>query len=166
MDTPTRKLHDALPWTLLYADDVALSENADALQNKLSQWAKVLKTNDLRISIQKTEHVTYAFNDSEQIPKFPIEAEAIPTSESFKYLGSNVSGDCSLDREVTNRVQVSWHSWRAMSGVLCDKNMPIKCQGKVYKAEVRPAMAYASEWWPLSTKQEQRIHVAEMIMLR
>ncbi|XP_053947789.1 uncharacterized protein LOC128856514 [Anastrepha ludens] len=116
IDTLTRKLQDTLPWTLLYADDDAqLSENADALQNKLSQWAEVLETNGSRMSTQKTEHVTFTFIDSDQIPKFHSAAETVSMSENFNYLGFIVSDDGSLDREVTNRIQAGWQSWRAVS---------------------------------------------------
>ena len=32
-----------------------------------------------------------------------------------------------------------------MSGVMCDKEMPIKIKGKIYKTIVKPAMTYESE---------------------
>ncbi|XP_039298001.1 uncharacterized protein LOC120354671 [Nilaparvata lugens] len=44
--------------------------------------------------------------------------------------------------------------------------MPLPIKGKVYKAAVRPAMLYGSECWPLKNQQEDRLHSAEMKMLR
>ena len=52
------------------------------------------------------------------------------------------------------------------SGVLCDKRMPVKLKGKVYRTVVRPAMLYGAETWATTKRQESRIEVNEMRMLR
>ena len=52
------------------------------------------------------------------------------------------------------------------SGVLCDKRMPVKLKGKVYRTVVRPAMLYGAETWATTKRQESRIEVNEMRILR
>jgi len=37
------------------------------------------------------------------------------------------------------------HSWRELSGVLCDQQMPIAVKEKVYKTMVRPVMIYGAQ---------------------
>lgn len=56
--------------------------------------------------------------------------------------------------------------WRAATGILCDKNVPLKLKGKFYRVTVRPAMLYGSECWPLRKTLTNRMEVAEMRMLR
>ena len=51
-------------------------------------------------------------------------------------------------------------------GVLCDRRMPVKLKGKVYKTVIRPAMLYGAETWATTKRQEKRIEVTEMRMLR
>ena len=50
--------------------------------------------------------------------------------------------------------------------VLCDRRMPAKLKGKVYKTVIRLAMPYWAETWATIKKQEKRIEVNEMRMLR
>ena len=42
----------------------------------------------------------------------------------------------------------------------------MKLKGRFYSAVVRPAMKYSSECWAIKKRQEQKLQVAEMRMLR
>ena len=64
------------------------------------------------------------------------------------------------------RIQAGWKGWREMSGVLCDKKIPVKLKGKVYKTAVRPAMLYGMETLPVKKANATRMNVTEMRMLR
>ena len=64
------------------------------------------------------------------------------------------------------RLGAGWMNWKKCSGVLCDKKMPVKLKGKVYRTVVRPAMLYGAETWATTKRQESRIEVNEMRMLR
>ena len=45
-----------------------------------------------------------------------------------------------METERAMRVEAGWMNWKKCSGVLCDKRMPVKLKGKVYRTVVRPAM--------------------------
>ena len=53
-----------------------------------------------------------------------------------------------------------------MSGVICDRRVPARVKGKVYKVAVRPAMLYGLETVALTKRQEAEMEVAELKMLR
>ena len=53
-----------------------------------------------------------------------------------------------------------------MSGVMCDKKMPIKLKDKIYKTIVKPAMIYGSECWAVKKNDIQKLHTTDMRMLR
>ncbi|KAG5616252.1 hypothetical protein H5410_016076 [Solanum commersonii] len=50
--------------------------------------------------------------------------------------------------------------------LLCDKKIPPKLKGKFYRVVVRPALLYGAECWPVKNSHVQKMHVAEMRMLR
>ena len=69
-----------------------------------------------------------------------------------------------METDIVKRVGAGWMNWKKCSGVLCDKRMPVKL--KVYRTVVRPAMLYGAETWATTRRQESRIEVNEMRMLR
>ena len=86
--------------------------------------------------------------------------------DDFKYLGSTVQSNGECGREVKKRVQAGWNGWRRMSGVICDRRVPARVKGKVYKVAVRPAMLYGLETVALTKRREAKMEVAELKMLR
>ena len=47
-------------------------------------------------------------------------------------------------------------NWRRVSGILCDRIISLRVNGKVYKTVVRPAMMYDAETWAVkkSTRED------------
>ncbi|KAG5569286.1 hypothetical protein H5410_059052 [Solanum commersonii] len=95
-----------------------------------------------------------------------LATQIIPKRESFKYLGSVIQGSGDIDDDVTHRIGVAWMKWRLVSGVLCDKKIPSRLKGKFYRVVVKPALLYGVECWPVKNSHVQKMHVAEMRMLR
>ncbi|GJS60271.1 hypothetical protein Tco_0655055 [Tanacetum coccineum] len=71
-----------------------------------------------------------------------------------------------IDEDVSNQIKAAWMKWRAATGVLCDRNVPLKLKGKFYRVAIRPAMLYGSECWPITKALTNRVEVAELRMLR
>ena len=77
--------------------------------------------------------------------------------QHFKYLSSSVEETGGMATEITQRVSAAWRNWKRCSGVLCDKRMPVKLNGKVYKNVVTPARLYGAENWETTRRQEARL---------
>ena len=88
------------------------------------------------------------------------------TVTTFKYLGSIFDSNGGAERDINNRVRLAWMKWKQLTGVLCDKKVPIKLKDKVYKTVIKPTMTYGAECWAVRKKDENRLHVTEMRMLR
>ncbi|GJY75806.1 hypothetical protein Tco_0480922 [Tanacetum coccineum] len=58
------------------------------------------------------------------------------SKESFRYLGSVMHKSGRIEDDVTHRIQVGWLKWRAATGILCDKKVPLKLKGKFYRVAI------------------------------
>ncbi|GKA21145.1 retrovirus-related pol polyprotein LINE-1 [Tanacetum coccineum] len=142
LDELSRGIQESILWCLIFANDIVLVlDTPDGLNGRLEQWREMLEEKGLRVSREKTEYMRCDFNMNEK--------------------DQNKEAD-----DVTHRIQAGWLKWRAATGILCDKNVPLKLKGKFYRVVIRPSMLYGSECWPLMKVQANRTEVAEMRMLR
>ena len=65
-----------------------------------------------------------------------------------------------------DRMEVAWCKWRELTGVTCDRKIPLKLKTKVYKTMIRPALLYGTETWTIGAKEESMLERTEMRMLR
>ncbi|XP_037783575.1 uncharacterized protein LOC119579748 [Penaeus monodon] len=128
-------------------------------------WRTALESRGMKISRKKTEYFT-TDTDGDQQSTIQIDGLNLKRVDHFKYSGVMVEEDGSMGREIKNRIQCGWNNWRKVSGVICDKRVPVKLKGKVHKSVVRPAMTYGLETAPLRKVEERKLDVAEMKMLR
>ncbi|GJR56637.1 ataxia telangiectasia mutated family protein [Tanacetum coccineum] len=171
LDELSRGIQESIPWCLIFADDIVLvSDTPDGLNGRLEQWREMLENKGLRVSGEKTEYMRCDFNrnenDQNEEAVIRIGEHILEPNKSFRYLGSVIQKSGRIEDDVTHRIQAGWLKWRAATGILCDKNVPLKLKGKFYKVAIRPAMLYGSECWPLTKAQANRMEVSEMRMLR
>ena len=153
---------------MLFADDVVLvDETRVGVSSKLDLWRDRLEQKGFRLSRTKTEYVVFRLGEEEEGDGgVSMGGDLVPEKDSFKYLGSVMQSDGSVDMDVKHRIQVGWQKWRAASGVLCDRKVPLKLKGKFYRVVVRPTLLYGAKCWATAKAQEQKLLVAEMRMLR
>ena len=106
----------------------------------------------MRISRKKTEYLCVGGRDDEN--ELKMQGERVPRVTEFRYLGSTVQADDDSEIEVANRKTAGWNSWRKMSGVLCDRKVPLSVKGKLHKVVVRPAMLYSTETLAVTQRME------------
>ena len=63
-------------------------------------------------------------------------------------------------------MKVAWCKWRELTGVTCDRKIPLKLKAKIYKTMIRPALLYGAETWTIGAKEESILERTEMRMLR
>ena len=147
---------------MLLADDIVLvDESRDGVE--LERWRRALEERGLRISREKTEYLNFNGRQESEVWMQDVKLKG---AKEFRYLGSHIAADGSLDGEISHRIQSGWKNWKRTTGVLCDRKISARVKGKVFKSVVRPAMLYGAETWPIKRAQESKLEVAEMRMLR
>nr|XP_017225421.1 PREDICTED: uncharacterized protein LOC108201646 [Daucus carota subsp. sativus] len=169
LDVITRDIQAPIPWCILFADDIVLiAESRNDVNINLERWRTSLEGYGLRLSRSKTEYLCANFSEEvhEEDVVVCIGQARVPQTNTFKYLGSIIQSNGDISADVTHRILTGWLRWRAASGVLCDKSVPLKLKGKFYRVAIRPLLLYGSECWPLRKAQERRLETAELRMLR
>lgn len=163
MDSITRDLQKSVPWTLLYADDVLLAaETRNDLEAQVQTWYERLQRFGLRLNIHKSEYLETIPSDG----SIEINGAPLPKVDTFRYLGSRLQSNGYVNEDVQARIRATWMRFRDVTGVLCDKKMPIRLKSKIYRTMVRPVALYGTECWPAPRSAEHSLHVMEMRILR
>ena len=85
---------------------------------------------------------------------------------SFCYLGDMLSaaGGCELSN--TTRVKTAWKKFKDLLSVLSSSHLSFKTRGREYSSCVRSTMLLASETWPLTKPNPQRLQQNDRAMIR
>ena len=165
IDCITADIQREAPQDMLFADDVILcADIREELGTRLETWRGVMEDRGMRVSRKKTEYLCLEIQKEAGTVK--MQGEELNRVEEFKYLGSTVQADGGAEKEVVKRVQAGWRAWKKVTGIMCDRTVPDKIKGRLYKVMVRPAMLYGMEAVAVTKAQERKMEVAEMKMLR
>ena len=125
---------------------------------KVKLWWKTLKIKGFRLSRCKTEYMECKFSQRRTPDNIEVSLSThkILEKENFRYLGSMVQHDGGIDTDVSHKIQAGWTKWMSVSGVLCDRKVPLKVKEKYYKVVVRPALLYGSECWAVKHNHVRR----------
>ena len=138
----TEAVRENPPWCILYTDDVViLARRKNALQAKLERWRETLESRGLKISRSKTEYMTTNLEGDQDVT-MQISGRDLKRATSFKYLGSVTQSSSEMEKEINHRIQSGWNNCRKITGVVCDKRVPIRLKGGIHKAVDRPALMY------------------------
>ena len=151
---------------LQYADDCALlSHSPDDLQVALSQMAHLYERMGLQINVKKTEVMQFHAESREE-ERISLLGEELKNVSCFRYLGSNISANCSLDDEICYRIgQATAAFGRLTKRVFTNHDLSLATRIMVYQAVCISSLLYCSESWTLyrrQTKLLERFHMSSL----
>ena len=121
-----------------YADDCALvADSPEILQSVLNCIDALYRRMGLSINVQKTEILKFNSADTEADAQLNIRQEPLKEVTSFKYLGSHISNNCTLDDEIDFRIgRASSAYGRLRKRVFENHNITLHTKVMVYHAIV------------------------------
>ena len=136
---------------LLFADDATFaSHTEDGLQRLMASFSQACGEFGLTmISIKKTEVMA---QDTTSTPVIKILDSTLAVVDKFKYLGSLMSNNLSLDGKINGKAATVMS--KLNNRVWSNKNLTLQTKIKVYQACVLSTLPYGSETWTTYTKQE------------
>ena len=150
---------------MLFADDAAVvAHSQEELQRLMNRFSDACAAFGLTISIKKTEVMGQEVASE---PEIYINNEKRVTTSSFTYLGSTISDDVTLDKELDRRIGRACGTFAKLKGrVWENRKLTIKTKMAVYRACILSTLLYGSETWAIYASQEKRLNTLHLKHLR
>ena len=98
-----------------------------------------------------------------RIHSMKIDNNSIERVEEFKYFGTTLTNQNSIQEEIKSRLNACYYSVQnLLSFSLLSKTLKIK----IYRTIILPFVVYGCETWSLTLREERRLQVFENRVLR
>lgn len=155
---------------LLFADDCALvAHSLEDMQRILNKFSRASKAFGLTISIKKTElvHQPIRSHLPTVVPTVYVDGKALKTVSSFTYLGSIVSSDAKMDKEIESRIgKASSAFGRLYHRLWNTHDVSLRVKLNVYRSVVLTTLLYGAESWTLHRRHINQLDAFHMRCLR
>jgi len=105
---------------------------------------------------QKTIHPTYINTGEEQFEKV----------NSFKYLGTMVNTDNSIEEEIQERIAAGNRAYHVHKKLFSSKLISQNIKLQLYNTLIHPTVAYTSETWVLKENMINKLMIFERKIMR
>ena len=155
------KVKVATPRELLFADDCALNSNTEAeMQQCVNHFSRACDNFGFTISTKKTEVMHQpAPRTMYHEPHIFVNDEPLKATDSFTYLGSNLSREANIDVEVNNRLSKANSALGRLRKKVWDRRgISQETKLKVYMAVVLTVLLYACETWTVYSRHARKLN--------
>ncbi|GFO38331.1 LOW QUALITY PROTEIN: RNA-directed DNA polymerase from mobile element jockey [Plakobranchus ocellatus] len=86
--------------------------------------------------------------------------------EKFKYLGTIISNDGKINREISVRTAQAKINFQKMKTTLTNKHISIETRKRAFQCYIEPVLMYGCEAWTISNQIQNKPEATEMWFLR
>ena len=90
-----------------------------------------------------------------------VENGYIEKVEEFKYLGTKLTNQNSIQEEIKSRLKLGNTCYYSVQNLLSSSLLSKKLKIKIYRTITLPAVLYGCETWSLTLREERRLRVFE-----
>ena len=151
-----------------FADDIDLAgRSVDVVKDEFTKLSRAAAHIGLEVSESKTKYMATSSSNSRQPGQtLQIDGRNFETVDSFVYLGSQVNSDNNIGDEIRRRVTLGNRCYYSLKKLFRSKTLHRSLKCELYRSLVRPVVAYGSESWCMTQRDEQVLKVFERKILR
>ena len=163
--TPDEKLEKTSINELLFADDQCLLYNNDSrLQEHVNNLTAICERYNMKINRTKTEIMKVSRTHGPL--NIYLDNTPLKQVQEFKYLGSMITEDGRMDREIETRCQKANTLIYQLTPLLTHPNIPMTTKQQIINSIFIPTLCYQCQSWTLTKSQLRKINTCEMKCLR
>ena len=135
--------------TTYYADDILLTTRTK--QSLLDTFQKLKETSaqyGLIVNGQKTKNLRRT-RKNYKLEELQTDSMYLEQVQSYKYLGSTVNSDNSIEEEIQRKITLENKAYYANQFLFKSRLVSKKSKLKLYGSIIRPIITYACETWIL-----------------
>jgi len=110
--------------------------------------------------------VAAAWSDFVSCNFLRIDNSTFERVEEFKYLGTNLTNQNSIEEEIKSRLKSGNACYHSVQNLLSCRLLSKNLNIKIYRTVILPVVLYGCETWPLILREERKLRVFENRVLR
>jgi len=151
---------------LLFADDtVLLSDKEWELQSLVSVFGHVCEKRNLKVNVGKSKVMVFERDEVTNCEVW-LNNQVMENVSSFKYLGSMMSKEGSIEDDVHERVQQGKKVAGTLNAVIRNRAVSMEVKKSLHDSVVIPTLTYRSGALALLGRHKSRLRGVEMSYLR
>jgi hypothetical protein len=141
-----------------------LFDCVDNAQNTLNRLNDSVLQYGMRFAPSKCKVLVQDWNSA--VPNLSLDDEVLDVVDNFTYLGSCVTNDGSIHKEISLRVAKARAAYAGLGHLWRRKDVSLKTKARVYNASVRSVLLYGCETWALRAEDTRRLETFDQRCLR
>ena len=121
----------------------------------------------LEVNAHKTKYMTVSRDQNAgQIHSMKTDNSSIERVEEFKYLGTTLTNQNSIQEEIKSRLKSGNACYYSVQNLLPSRLPSKNLKIKIYRSIILPVVLYGCETWSLTLREERRLRLFENTVLR
>jgi sorting nexin-29 len=153
---------------LAYADDVnILGGSVHTVKKNAEALVAATKGIGLDVNAHKTKYMTVSRDQNAgRIHSMKKDNSPIERVEEFKYLGTTLTNQNSIQEEIKSRLKLGNACYYSVQNLFSSSLLSKTLNIKIYRIIIFPVVLYGCETWSLTLREERRLRVFENRVLR
>ena len=133
-------------------------------QQKANVLNKNAKKAGLHINMKKTK--VMHLNLTEPHPQSMIDGEELEAGDDFTYLGSNISAENSVQKDISARINKARNSYCTLRNIWKSNIYSLKTKLRLFNSDVISVLLYGGQSWRVSKDDMNKLDVFQTKCLR